>query len=45
MIAAHAAVQRPSDAKLLVVDSQRNLVHVPRSSSAVRLSSFYVRTM
>ena len=32
MIAAQTAVQRPSDAKLLVVDSQRNLIHVPRSS-------------
>ncbi len=31
MIAAQAAVQRPPDAKLLVVDSHRNLVHVPRS--------------
>lgn len=30
MIAAHAAVQRPPDAKLLVVDSHRNLIHVPR---------------
>lgn len=32
MIAAQAAVQRPSDAKLLVVDSHRNLIHVPRSA-------------
>lgn len=32
MIAAHVAVQRPADAKLLVVDSQRNLIHVPRSA-------------
>ena len=32
MIAAHAAVQRPPDAKLLVVDSHRNLIHVPRSA-------------
>src|ERR1041384_5072428 len=32
MIAADTAVQRPSDAKLLVVDAQRNLIHVPRSA-------------
>lgn len=32
MIAAQAAVQRPPDAKLLVIDSQRNLIHVPRSA-------------
>ena len=32
MIAAQAAVQRPPDAKLLVVDSKRNLIHVPRSA-------------
>ena len=32
MIAARAAVQRPLDAKLLVVDSDRNLIHVPRSA-------------
>ena len=32
MIAAQAAVQRPSDAKLLVVDSHHNLIHVPRSA-------------
>jgi S-adenosylmethionine:tRNA ribosyltransferase-isomerase len=32
MIAATAAVQRPPDAKLLVVDSHRNLIHVPRSA-------------
>jgi S-adenosylmethionine:tRNA ribosyltransferase-isomerase len=32
MIAADSAVQRPADAKLLVVDSQRNLVHVPRTA-------------
>src|SRR5215204_2853820 len=32
MIAAHTAVQRPPDAKLLVVDSQRNIIHVPRSA-------------
>jgi S-adenosylmethionine:tRNA ribosyltransferase-isomerase len=32
MIAAQAAVQRPQDAKLLVVDSERNLIHVPRSA-------------
>ena len=30
MIAAISAVQRPSDAKLLVVDAQRNIIHVPR---------------
>ena len=30
MIAADTAVQRPLDAKLLVVDGQRNLIHVPR---------------
>jgi S-adenosylmethionine:tRNA ribosyltransferase-isomerase len=32
MIAADTAVQRPVDAKLLVVDGQRNLIHVPRSA-------------
>jgi len=32
MIAAERAVQRPLDAKLLVVDSQRNLIHVPRAA-------------
>lgn len=32
MIAADIAVQRPMDAKLLVVDAQRNLIHVPRSA-------------
>lgn len=32
MLAANSAVQRPMDAKLLVVDSQRNLIHVPRTS-------------
>ena len=32
MIAAQAAVQRPPDAKLLVVDDHRNLIHVPRSA-------------
>lgn len=32
MIAAETAVQRPPDAKLLVVDTQRNLIHVPRSA-------------
>jgi S-adenosylmethionine:tRNA ribosyltransferase-isomerase len=32
MIAAQSAVQRPIDAKLLVVDSQRNLIHVPRAA-------------
>ena len=31
MLAATSAVQRPTDAKLLVVDSQRNLIHVPRT--------------
>src|SRR5215216_57582 len=32
MIAADTAVQRPLDAKLLVVDGQRNLIHVPRTA-------------
>ncbi|HET6976370.1 MAG TPA: S-adenosylmethionine:tRNA ribosyltransferase-isomerase [Pyrinomonadaceae bacterium] len=32
MIAATSAVQRPLDAKLLVVDAQRNIIHVPRAS-------------
>src|SRR4026209_2247871 len=32
MIAADSAVQRPQGAKLLVVDSQRNLIHVPRTA-------------
>src|SRR5215216_5134858 len=32
MIAADTAVQRPMDAKLLVVDGQRNLIHVPRTA-------------
>src|ERR1041385_6882910 len=32
MLAAASAVQRPTDAKLLVVDSQRNLIHVPRTA-------------
>lgn len=32
MIAADVAVQRPPDAKLLVVDSARNLIHVPRTT-------------
>jgi hypothetical protein len=32
MIAADSAVQRPADAKLLVVDAQRNIIHVPRSA-------------
>ena len=32
MIAATSAVQRPADAKLLVVDAQRNIIHVPRSA-------------
>ena len=31
MIAADLAIQRPADAKLLVVDEKRNLIHVPRS--------------
>jgi S-adenosylmethionine:tRNA ribosyltransferase-isomerase len=32
MIAAEFAVQRPPDAKLLVVDSHRNITHVPRAA-------------
>lgn len=32
MLAAQLPVQRPPDAKLLVVDQQRNLIHVPRSA-------------
>ncbi|HKU73708.1 MAG TPA: S-adenosylmethionine:tRNA ribosyltransferase-isomerase [Pyrinomonadaceae bacterium] len=32
MLAATSAVQRPADAKLLVVDPQRNIIHVPRSA-------------
>ena len=32
MLAATSAVQRPTDAKLLVVDAQRNIIHVPRSA-------------
>ena len=32
MLAAQLPVQRPTDAKLLVVDNRRNLIHVPRSS-------------
>ena len=32
MTAATEPVQRPIDAKLLVVDSQRNLIHVPRAA-------------
>jgi len=32
MLAANSAVQRPTGAKLLVVDSQRNLIHVPRTA-------------
>src|ERR1700752_115645 len=32
MLASTSAVQRPADAKLLVVDAQRNIIHVPRSS-------------
>ncbi len=31
MLAATIPVQRPADAKLLVVDAQRNIIHVPRS--------------
>src|ERR1043166_8750171 len=32
MLAAQLPVQRPVDAKLLVVDERRNLIHVPRSA-------------
>ena len=32
MRAADSAVQRPMDAKLLVVDSEGHLIHVPRTS-------------
>jgi S-adenosylmethionine:tRNA ribosyltransferase-isomerase len=32
MLPATTAEQRPPDAKLLVVDAQRNLIHVPRSA-------------
>ena len=32
MLAATSAVQRPLDAKLLVVDARRNIIHVPRSA-------------
>jgi S-adenosylmethionine:tRNA ribosyltransferase-isomerase len=32
MLAATSAVQRPADAKLLVVDAQRNIIHVSRSA-------------
>jgi len=32
MLAAQLPVQRPADAKLLVVDAQRNLIHVPRTA-------------
>ena len=32
MIAADLAVQRPADAKLLVVEDGRNIIHVPRSA-------------
>ncbi|HXS02732.1 MAG TPA: S-adenosylmethionine:tRNA ribosyltransferase-isomerase, partial [Pyrinomonadaceae bacterium] len=32
MIAATSAVQRPADAKLLVVDAQRDIIHVPRNA-------------
>ena len=31
MIAANLAIQRPANAKLLVVDEQRHLIHVPRT--------------
>lgn len=32
MLAATSAEQRPASAKLLVVDTQRNIIHVPRSA-------------
>ena len=32
MIAANSAVQRPHDAKLLVIDDHENIIHVPRSA-------------
>jgi len=32
MIAADLAIQRPANAKLLVVDEQRHLIHVPRTA-------------
>src|SRR5262245_6688766 len=32
MLAAQLPIQRPLDAKLLVVDEERNLIHVPRSA-------------
>jgi S-adenosylmethionine:tRNA ribosyltransferase-isomerase len=32
VLAAQLPVQRPADAKLLVVDAQRNLLHVPRTA-------------
>jgi len=32
MLAAQLPVQRPADAKLLVVDEEKNLIHVPRSA-------------
>lgn len=32
MIAAESAVQRPPDAKLLVIDDHENIIHVPRSA-------------
>jgi S-adenosylmethionine:tRNA ribosyltransferase-isomerase len=32
MLAAVTPVQRPPDAKLLVVDAQRNIIHVPRTA-------------
>jgi S-adenosylmethionine:tRNA ribosyltransferase-isomerase len=32
MISATSAIQRPANAKLLVVDAQRNIIHVPRNA-------------
>src|SRR5215211_3667159 len=32
MIAAGSAVQRPPDAKLLVIDDHENIIHVPRTA-------------
>ncbi len=32
MIVATSAVQRPANAKLLVIDAQRNIIHVPRNA-------------
>ena len=32
MIAADSAIQRPPDAKLLVIDDHENIIHVPRSA-------------